>query len=772
MKPPFERVENHQLVPEDVIHLAEHLDVCRRRSWLIVGLAVTVSALVAIWCFFQNPIYQATAGLVIEPHDPQVLQRGDENMWRPSQYALQVETHLNLMTTYPVLEETARRVNLSEQPEYQPRSSPMKDMLMGLKPAWFKDVRGWLLGIKKRMKAVLGGPAMDIVGQADNKMADELPPQAERARIKAFAKHVTIDYVEGSKLVQITVESEDPVFAARAANTLIAVYIDKTLELKARTTGSAAKWFAAHLDDLRRRVEESEHALYAYRSANNLVNVSDQQSMAAHKLAKQNLELVEAERRRTEARTRYQQIQAIQAKVNSGSKREGTGLSDLDSLTEVLNSPVIRDLRIRETALSVETAKLSKKYGRLHPKMIQAQTELKEQSARIRQEVDRIYRAAKNEHQLALAREAAVREKVAKQKPEKMLVDKRVAQYNILEREAYSHRQLYDQFLKQMRETNLSTESEASNLYMAEPAMPNSVPVRPRTFLFILLGLVAGLAAGIGLAFSLEYWDRTLKGPLDVERYLAGQLLLGWVPMLPGTRRENHARLVEREPLSAAADSYRHIRTSVRLSTPDQEPFALVITSPGEQEGKTTLAVNLATTVSHVEGSRVVLLDADLRRPRVGKIFGIKEGTDKGKGLVQYLVGDAEVGEILHQTKMPNLLVIPAGDIPPNPTELLQTKRMAVLFQWFNKNGVNLVVDSPPVLPVTDATVIASMLSGTVLVVSAGETNREAARAAIEHLTRSGAQILGVVMQKVSLRRTPHYYWGYASQSRRISTVS
>jgi len=758
MNPPPEIAENQPLGGESAAPLSEYLDLCRRRVWLIVTLALATAGLAATWSFLQIPIYQARAGIVIEKRAPHVLQTEGQSD-RGKVRIEEIETHVKLMKSYPLLKETGDRINLLAQPEYQEKKSRLGDLLKGAQISWIRDIVIWLRTVKDQLKEWVGGSPPKAILPGKGEAGAEFPDEAERTLIERFSAHVKVAHSVGSNLVLVTVKSENPEFAARAANTLSVTYIERNLERKSRTTESAAEWFATHLDDLRTRVEESEQALFAYRAEHGLVNVSNQQSIAAQKLGEQNSELVNAEMKRTEVQTRFQQIQGIQERIHSPSNQPSQDWADLASLTDVLNSEVIRNLRTREIELSVVSANLSEKYGPLHPKMIRAQTELRELKAFITDEVDKIHRGVRSEYQLALAREKAVREKLLKQKREKMRLDQHAGKYSLLEREANSNREVYDLYLKQMRRTDLSREIKTTNMYLAEPAIPNLIPVSPNTRLNTLLGLLIGLVSGVGLVFFLEYGGQTFKGPHDLERYLAGLVFLGWVPRLSEKRRGSLARIMELEPFSPAADSYRHIRTHVWLAGRGQHPFSIAISSPGEQEGKTTTAVNLAIALSQLEDNRVVLIDADLRQSGLARIFDIEEGKGKAKGLVHYLLGEVEAREILYPTQNPNLVVIPAGGIPPNPTDLLHSKQMAALLTWCKEQGLCTIVDTPAILPVVDGTVVASLVSlGSILVVSAGETKREAVGKAIEKVTDHGVRIVGVVMQKVIPNVVPSYY--------------
>ena len=755
-------MESQQFEAEETANIMEYVAVCRQRIGLIVGLAVVFGGGVAIWSYMQIPVYQARAKMVIEPRDPKVISTQIQQEYGTSQGEEKIETHVQLMTSYPVLEEVVKKLDLARQPEYQRRPSGLKRFIQSIETPWIKDSLRWTLdsvkAVKRMVVSAIKGSGSESQEGLQPDMEEDFPNKKDSSLVRAFRGHVSIEPVKGSKIVEVAVESEDPEFAAFAANTLVQVYMDRNLKRKSEFTEFASDWFASHLDDLRRKVEESEQALYEFRAKHGLVNLSNQQTIAAQRLAEQNLELIRAEKARTEAQTRYKQIEAIRAKVRSQTSGRNVDRADLDSLTEVLNSNVIRGLRTREIELLVELANLSEKYGPLHPKMIQARTKLKELQARMAEELDKVYGSVKNNYQLALAREKAIRKNVEQQKAEKVALDKFAVKASLLEREVNSNRQLYDLFLQQMSRTDLSTKIQTSNIYLAEPAIPDTTPIKPRTARNTLLGLILGLAAGVGLALFSEYGGKTIKGPRDLARYFDGFLTLGMIPKSPQFHKSGLARIMASEPMGIVANCYRHIRTSLWIAMESEPPFSLAITSPSDREGKTTLAANVAIALAQVDDVRVVLIDTDLRRPRIGRIFGLSDDHDKAKGLTHYLAGEAEESEILHDTDVPNLAVIPAGDLPPHPTEMLHSKKMRMLLQWCQQQGFSVILDTPAALPVVDAMVVSQLVAGTILVVSAGETTKDDALEIVERFMNHGINILGVVMQKVPLKDLPAYY--------------
>ncbi|MDT7041582.1 GumC family protein [Candidatus Nitronereus thalassa] len=759
----FSDFESQAVEADESAKLMEYVTACLQRKWLIGSLVFVCGGVAAFWSYTQIPIYQAKAKLVIEAQDPKVMETHLPDDSKISQGAEQIETHVKLMTSYPVVEEAVRQLDLSQEAEYQPRPSRLKMLIKKIEIPWLQETLSWGVSTVKDVKQKVVKAIKSIFSWGSKKkglpeLEENFPDKKDASLVLDFRSHVSVNPVHGSKIVEVVVDSEKPEFAARAANTLSAVYIERTLKKKSEFSEFASDWFSSHLDDLRQKLEKAEQALYAYRAEHGLVNLSNQQTIAAQRLDEQNLELIRAEKERTEAQTRYKRIESIRAKVQSQASGQKIDRSELDSLTEVLNSDVIRSLRSREIESLVELANMSEKYGPLHPKMIQAKSKLNELRVRMAEELDKVYGSVKSNYQLALARENAVRRNVLRQKAEKVALDKYSVQASLLEREVNSNRQLYDLFLQQMSRTDLSTKIQTSNIYLAEPAIPNSKKIRPKTPLNIMMGLLIGLVSGAGLSLFLEFGGKIIKSPRDLSRYFENLLTLGMVPISPGIRKTGQSLVMLDYPMGASANCYRHIRTSLWIAMESEPPFSFAVTSPSDQEGKTTLGANLAIALAQVEGVRVVLIDTDLRRSRVANIFGLDEDHDKAKGLVHYLEGEAEISEILHETMVPNLAVIPAGYIPPHPTEMLHSKKMRTLLQWCKEQGFSVILDTPAALPVVDAMIVSNMVEGVILVVSAGRTVKAEAIEVLDRFRNHGINVLGVVMQKVAMANLPSYY--------------
>lgn len=713
--------------------LVDYARACRRRIKLIVACAVGFAVVAAVWSLMQTPLYQSKATVVVNQEGPSALDK--DRGYNPDLSPEYFQTQFELMKSHHVFQRTAQLLHLSERPEYKPNPSALRSLVGGLMPA---------------------PPTMDV--RAPNNGATEPPSEEVDDRLlKRFSESIDIVPIRGARLAHVIATSEDPKFAAQIANTLASVYIERTQELNALSKEKSVQWVTGNLDGLRKKAEAAQQALYLFRVKHGLLGGRDRQSVTVQTNSELDTELVRAEMKRAEAQSRMEQIQSV---LRNRTGQDGVieiDWSSLDSLSEVLTSPLIQTLRAQDIRVSGQVAELAEKYGPLHPKLARAKAEMQDLRERIRQEVQKIFDSVKLEYNAAISRARVIKEAAGRHRQEKILLERHEIEYGTLEREAESTQQIYNIFLKQTKETDLSAGLVTANVYLADPAVPSSIPVKPKKQLNTLLGLVLGLMAGIGIALVLESRDRTLKGPDDLEQYLPRVSLLGMVPLLPKAETGERAQLTSDQSSGATAESIRIIRTSVLFSNPNKLPACVLITSPGESEGKTTLSVNLAIAMAQLKNTRVLLIDADLRKPAHRFIHGIQRDGGQTKGLAGFLAGRIELDDIIHHTNIPNLSVIPRGRRPSNPSELLYSDQMGLLLNRCREEGYHVILDAPPVLPVTDPVILAGQVDGVLLVASVGQTTKEACRLAIQRLTAAGGKILGIVLQKVQVPDNSYY---------------
>ena len=716
----------------------EYWAACRQRIWLIALVAGCFTVTTAAWSLLQTPIFQAKAMVVIESQGPEGLEKDRLN--RPDNSPDYFQTHFELLKSHYVLQRAVQRLKLSDRSEYQPQPSAVKGFLKEILPRSIQEL-----------------------GQPKQHNGPQSAEQAEEGQVNQLAQNIEVMPLRGSRLAYVTASSTDPAFAALAANTLVSVYIERNQELSANSKEQAAQWFTTHLEELRRKVQASKQTLYLFRTKYGLLTEEERRSVAVHSVAELHSQQVKTEMAKTEAQSRFQQIQSVLNAEENGTK--SVNWSKLDSQTPVLSSPLIQSLRTQEISVSSQVAQLSEKYGPLHPKLANMKVELQDLQQRLQQEIEKIYDSVRHQYNTAVAQDRAVKEAISRYNANKIRLEHNEIELGMLEREVESNQHLYDVFLKATKEIDVSAGMRTNNIYLADPATPSSVPARPKTKLNIILALMSGLMTGVGLAIFLGGRNKKLMAPADVERYIPNTSLLGVVPLISGAGTAQHL-ILQPNALTPAAESFRIIRTSVLLSKPDTLPSRVLITSPGENEGKTTLAVNLAIAMAQLEGARVILVDADFRKLNSHVIYDVGNQHNVPNGLVHLLRGEANISEVVHKSFIPNLSVIPRGDRPRNPTELLYSKSLSQLLDWGLENNYHIILDCPPILPFADAAVLASKVDGVLLVVSAGETPREACRLAVQRTIVHGGKLLGIVMQKARVNNSPYSYSESADISR------
>ncbi|MCJ7810123.1 MAG: polysaccharide biosynthesis tyrosine autokinase, partial [Desulfobulbaceae bacterium] len=567
--------------------------------------------------------------------------------------------------------------------------------------------------------------------------------------VNAFSGRIRVEPIRNSRLVDVSVEAIDPKMAAKMANELVRAYIDQNLEAKLVAAKDAVQWLGDRIQEERRKVETAEVALLTYKEKFQIITdfSSDAEQITAQKLAQLNSQVVNAESFRVEAETRYNQAVALDDTPDM-----------LDSIPEVLKNELVQEIKKMEVNLYNRMSELSKKYGKRHPQMQAIESELEDLQKRKVQEVKRVVNSLRNEYRLAVAKEESLKKALEKQKNESLEMNKKAVQYGVLQRQAESARQMYEMLIKRFKETSLTEEMKTGNIRIVDRAETPIKPVKPKKRLNLLLGLVVGLTLGIGLAFFLEYLDNTIKLPDEVRDYLKIPYL-GPVPAFAKAKNRDGipSDLVTlHSPKSTASESFRGIRTGVLFSSADKPPQVILVSSSGPGEGKTVCASNLAVAMAQ-SGSRVVLLDCDMRRPRLHKMFNISREV----GVSNVLVGSSTLAEAMVVDAVPNLDVIPCGPIPPNPSEMIGSNKMKDLIETLRKDYTRIIIDSPPVTAVTDSAILAQAADGLILVIRAGDTPRQIVLNGVSHLKAMNAPILGAVLNGVNTGKDSYYYYQY-----------
>lgn len=726
---------------EERIDLQYYFRVLQKRRWTIATVAAVVFLATLLYSFAATPVFRATSSIVIEKENPNLVSV-QEVMAVDATGSDYYQTQYKIIESRSVAREVIRRLNLLESPEFFP---PPRDHFLA-------NARRWLVGRIEwwgdRLAGVLrsGEPVAAV-----SEFAEE--SEAEKRLIGDFIERIDVSPIRNSRLVEVSFEGRMPALTAQIANELVRTYIDQTLDTKLQAAKNAVQWLSERIDEERSKVEEAENALLRYKEENQIITdfSSDAEQITAQKLAQINAQVVEAEAKRVEAETRYRQALALENQPDL-----------LDSIPEVLSNELIREIKKMEVNLYNRMSELSKKYGKRHPQMLALESELKELKKRKGAEIKLVISSMRSNYKIALAREESLKQALEAQKQNSFDMNQKAVQYGVLRRQAESTRNMYELLMKRFKETTLAEEMKTGNIRVIDRAEIPAEPVKPRKKLNLLLAIVVGLTLGVGMAFTVEALDNTIKIPDDVKQGL-GIPFLGAVPIFdpPASRNGVSPDLITvHSPRNPASESYRTIRTGILLSSADKTPQVILVTSGGPGEGKTACAANLAVAMAQAgeqAGSRVLLIDCDMRRPRIHNVFGV----EREPGMSTVLIGSTAFHDAIAPTGYDNLDVVPCGPLPPNPSEILGSRKMKRFIEVLRKRYHRIVIDSPPITPVTDAVLLSQVADGVVMVIRAGETPRPLVEICIEQMQTAKAHILGAALNGVDIAKDGYYYYQY-----------
>lgn len=712
---PWERVPSVSVDPStlradaNAIELPLMLRLWRilvRRRWLIVGSIVVVTILGLLFSFTRTPLYTATSQLEISREGARVVDI--ESVEREtSQFDLEFyQTQYGLLGSESLAEQVVRNMRLQDDPQFK--------AAYGIDDATSDDSEG---------------PKLSPAEQRQAKI---------RRAVQIVLLAVEVAPIRSSRLVDIAVTTPNPSLSARIANAWGANFIEMNLKRRYEANSYARNFLEQRLEQLRQRLENSERDLVNYASAQNIINLQEtidgangktvaQRSLQADQLATLNGELAKAEADRIR----------VQSVPRSGSIS-----------AESLNNTTLASLRDRRAELAADYEKMITQFQPDYPPARALQNQIAALDTSIAREEARVASSLGSAERAAGAREAALRQKVDALKQDVNDLRRRSIQYNIYQREVDTNRTLYEGLLQRYKEIGVAGGVGANNISVVDQAKVPEAPSSPNHVLNLLVSLVLGALIGAALAMLMEQIDEGITEPTDVSRVLQAPLL-GVVP-----------RSEEGDPVAALNDlrsslveSYIAIQTNLDLSTSHGAPASVSVTSTRPQEGKSTTAYALAHTLAR-SGRKVILIDGDMRSPSVHHEFGVKNDA----GLSNALTGTEDLERLLHPTGMPNLRFMTAGPQPPNAADLLVGNRLKGIVKKLLERCDHVIIDSPPVLGLADAPLIAAAAEGTIYAVEARAIRTSRVRTAMNRLRSANINLLGVVLTKFSSKHTQYSY--------------
>lgn len=693
-----------------------------KRAWMIAAVTLIVSVLTSIYTYRMKPIYRAMATIEVESDYPQLQSINDLYHQASNDDYLFLATQTQVMQSDNLAWTTMEQLGLdSRQESSAPRSTR---------------------------------------GQS----AAQVAAAQKAARVESFKAGLKVEPLKESRILEVTYEDSNPELAARIINALVNNYTEFNFRSRYDFTRQASSWMEQQLDDLRKKVEKSQQALVDYERQNLIINVGDKGTITDQRLQDLSRDYTVAESDRVQKESLYELVKSNEGQIGV-----------------IVQNSMLEHLEEKYSDLKASYSDAQTQYGPNFPKLVRLRDQLNEMQGQMERVRKQAIQKVRNDYLAAVGRENLLATAMAKQKVEVSQQNQRMIEHNILKREFETNQQLYENLLQRLKDATISAGLHATNIHVIDQASPPTTPVRPNKPRNILAGLLVGLILGVTMAFVHEALDSSVRSTDEAER-LTNAPALAVIPadrdtyrrkQLPANRTEAPAGpsglglAVLKRPSSPLAESFRSLRTSVMLSTAPRPPQTLLVTSPQVGEGKTSTATNLAISFAQ-RGGPILIIDADLRRPSVARTLGISNE----KGLSSFLTGAHTLDEVLIQYEgVPNLWVLPAGPRPPDPAELLSSHMMTATLEGLLKRFTQIVIDSPPVLLVTDGVVLSALVDGVILVVASGVTARGALARARRVLDNAGARVLGIVLNKVDMRFDTYYgsyygsYYGPYSES-------
>ena len=715
------------------IHLRDYLKVIVKRRQTAYTFFTVVVAVFLIATFSATPLYMATAKVLIEKTEPGNLAMA--NMYYSSYDPDFYETQYQLIRSTSVARKVVGMLSLDKTYDSFFREEGKSFTIIGGTIKWFKEVFSVVLRVTG-----IGKEAPETAKKADTQA--ELDARADRVA-KTIGGGIVVTPIKNSKLVNISYVSPNPELATLIVNSVAKAYIESLLDMRMSSSRYAMRWMTEKAEEERVKLEKSEKALQDYMREKDIVTLENRIAMVPEKLSEVATRIAAVESKRKEMEALYNKVKVLSQNPEKS-----------DTIPAISSDPTIQSLRLQILKAEQNISDMSKKYGQKHPAMITALADLRVLREKKDQEVRRVIESIKNEYELAKANEENFRRMASQTKAETLNLSEKFIQYGALKREAETNKQLFDAIIKKIKEQDITQDIQTVNVWVVEKAEVPKSPAKPNKARNILLGLIVGLLGAVGLAFFVEYLDNTVKSADDVEAKL-GVPVLGVVMRLEAAPEKGIEGFVLQDPQSAFAECYKALRTSILLSSAVNPPKNILITSVSPGEGKTVTSVNLAMTIAQSEKS-VLLVDSDLRKPRVHKIFGL----DNSKGLSTYLAGASDI-DIICRDAASNLSIIPSGPVPPNPSELLSSSKMYDLLSALNEKFDIIIWDAAPLLTVTDSLILSKVLDGTIIVARAGDTTYESVGRALKSLHDIESHFLGVIVNGLDLKKHDYYYRYY-----------
>jgi exopolysaccharide transport family protein len=713
--------------------LRDYLRVLIKRKWLVLGSIAIVFGGSLIATLRTTPIYDAVGSIAINKPDPMLQSLRDSNSAGFDYYdPTDLDTEVRILRSDLLALQVVKQLNLDRLPAFGGTGQPSSSSL--------------------------------------ELTTDALQPDSARANsvLANFKGNLRVILEPNTRIIDIHFRSPNKELAARVVNTVASTYIEQNFKTRFESTMQASDWLSRQLVDLQMKVETSQEKLVKYQKDHQILGIDDKQNITTAKLDELNKELTAAESERM-------QKESVYRLAEGGDTQSAAAVAaGVEQTKTSSNSSVLLDkLQEQKSDLQLQIAQLSTQFGPAYPKLAQLNNQIQEIDRQIQNEMKKVAGRLRGDYLAALQRENMLRAALEEQKQQENRLNESAIEYSFLKRDFETNRTLYEGLLQKLKEAGVTAGLRSNNIRQVDIARTPAVPAEPNIPRNLGFGLMLGITTGVGLAFLFEGVDNTVRTPEQAQA-ISGLPSLGMIPLGSKNNLEISSRslsvatskevvelITQSRPQSQMSEAYRALRTSLLLSSVGSPPRIILVTSALPQEGKTTTSINVATVLAQ-KGTRVLLIDADLRRPSIHKTLGIGPRI----GLSNVLTGGATLQEATFRSSLlPNLYILPAGTPPPNPAELLASAQMMEMLAMLKENYDHVVVDTPPTLSVTDAVVLSPSADAVVLVIRCGQTTKPALRRSREILSQVNARVSGVLLNAVDLS-SPDYYYYYEYQGK------
>ena len=706
----------------EVIDLKYYWSVLMGHKWNIFGLVAVVSMLTLLVAYSMERVYSASTTVMVEAEKAKIVSIEDVygGSTAGKEYFL---TQFEILKSRELAERVVKRLDLVNHPVFDPRQQEKRFSI--------RDSIRDFLGFEKEQTAEL--------------TARELQKNA----VRKLQGGLTIAPVRNTQLVKINYESTDPVLAAKITDAIAEQFIESHLESKLSVTEQAAGWLTARLDGLRATLQDSEQRLQQYREQSGLVDVKGIHTLDADELTELTQRYVEASNTRSQAETVYRQAQQF------GSTQP---IEKLLTIPAVLADPLVQSMKEEHARAERKVAELGNRYGPKHPKMIAARSDVEQTQANLNFQVGRVANGIETRYRGAVQTERSLKAQIDNAKHRFQDVNRKEFRLRELEREVATNQQIYDMFLTRAKETNQTEGLQTAHARIVDPAVIPQDPIKPQKKLILALTVVVSGMVGVILALLLDSLNNTLRSPDEIEEKL-GLPMLGFLPLIMKNRSKLPLEGFTPKSKGIFAEAIRSVRTAFVLSGIDKPQKVTVITSSIPGEGKSTVALNFARALSQVE--KVLLIDADMRRPTLSRVLDLPKGSP---GLSNWVAGTATADEVIYKMDDWDVDVVPSGVIPTNPLELISSKRFQVALKKLADHYDRIVIDSAPVCAVSDALMLSKEADALIYVVKADSSKTDLVLKGIHRLQEVDAPILGVVLNQIDIKKSSRfsdYYPGY-----------